>query len=310
MKAYQFLSADLTLPGSNEGSWKVGETRTWSGKGGYYSHPNWYSALDYANGPIACVVDIPTLISKNRDKLISKTCTLLAFEDATEALQTFTNACVDRALTLSKIDDERVKKAAEVRRKWARRDPTVWNADLVMEVVQLHNIMHRSDTATRPILSILLQSMGWGSTGIESDEKIARNVMRAYLKAFKGNRMERRWVHARLGQLISSLFPLPPAKLSLPKTEMKIHTPIHSSVCGRCGYAVETADPYCETCGAELTWQGCMYCNHIPKNQTATFCSRCGRKLEPVKPKRSPKRDEGRWLTPADARKQLSTERC
>ncbi len=66
--AYHFLRDDYTTGCGNEPPWKVGKTRTIQGtiaicEKGYHASPSWYSALSYADGSIACIVDGRTSVS-------------------------------------------------------------------------------------------------------------------------------------------------------------------------------------------------------------------------------------------------------
>lgn len=53
----------------------------------------------------------------------------------------------------------------------------------------------------------------------------------------------------------------------------------YTTECGNCRHVVSPSDSFCENCGAELVWRGCVDCALIPLNQSASFCYRCGKKL-------------------------------
>jgi len=49
--------------------------------------------------------------------------------------------------------------------------------------------------------------------------------------------------------------------------------------CGNCRREVDKRDCFCEHCGAELVWHGCINCAYIPDDQSASFCRHCGEGL-------------------------------
>lgn len=102
-RAYHFLRADMTAAAGNEPPWTVGETRTIEGdiaigKRGYHSSPSWLGALTYAQGSVACMVDV----SEPEDIFftalqVSHTKTLLAAQDVSRELLLFACDCAERA---------------------------------------------------------------------------------------------------------------------------------------------------------------------------------------------------------------------
>jgi len=103
MKAYHFLRADMTAGNGTEPPWRVGETRKWKGeiemcKSGYHSSPTWLDALDYAPGPMACIVAVSRPIAWDIDRLASRTRTLVACANVERELRIFACDCAERAL--------------------------------------------------------------------------------------------------------------------------------------------------------------------------------------------------------------------
>ena len=76
MKAYHFLRADMTAGSGNEQPWTVGETRRYRGKiklceFGYHSSPSPVTALEYASGPMLCLVEVSKPTQRDASKQVS-----------------------------------------------------------------------------------------------------------------------------------------------------------------------------------------------------------------------------------------------
>ncbi|KKK67882.1 hypothetical protein LCGC14_2949620 [marine sediment metagenome] len=132
MKAYHFLRQGMAAGSGAEPAWKVGERRTYEGKivlcsSGYHSSQTWYNALQYAPGPIACIVDISKPVERDTDKQVSATRTLVDYRDATRELRLFGADCAERVLYLfekQRPNDDRPRKAIEVARRFANGEAT------------------------------------------------------------------------------------------------------------------------------------------------------------------------------------------
>ncbi|MDE1871826.1 MAG: hypothetical protein KGI06_06335 [Candidatus Micrarchaeota archaeon] len=106
MKAYHFLRADMTAGNGDEPPWAVGETRSIEGElalcgRGYHSSPSWADALQYAPGPVACIVEVSEPKAKDAEfprKQMSRTRTLLAARDVSRELRLFAWDCEERPL--------------------------------------------------------------------------------------------------------------------------------------------------------------------------------------------------------------------
>ena len=135
MRAYHFLREDMTAASGNEPPWKVGEERTVKGdlvmcEHGYHSSPSWLDSLQYAPGPIACIVEIPKRGTKHdTDKQVSRKRKLIAAVDATTVLRLFACDCAERALTAEREagrePDKRSWTAIEVARRFAEGNATL-----------------------------------------------------------------------------------------------------------------------------------------------------------------------------------------
>jgi hypothetical protein len=122
MKAYHFLLQNMNAGSGGEKAWKAGETRTKREaklcERGYHSSPSWYDALQYAPGPMACIVDVSEPIERDRTKQVSLTRTLVDCRDATRVLHLFACECAERALKVAGATDERSWNAVAVKRLW------------------------------------------------------------------------------------------------------------------------------------------------------------------------------------------------
>ncbi len=124
MRAYHFLKADMTAGSGNEKPWTIGEKRTIKGdivlcERGYHSSPSWWDALQYAPGPMACLVEITRPVQKDQDKQVSHTRTLIAAVSVERECRLFACDVAEEALHLAKVEDPRSWKAIEVSRKFA-----------------------------------------------------------------------------------------------------------------------------------------------------------------------------------------------
>jgi len=131
-RAYHFLRRDMTSGSGNEPAWKVGETRTYRGEielclRGYHSSPSWYDALQYAPGPVACIVEVSGNTQTDADKRVSQTRTLIEAKDATIPLTLFVCDCAERVLPTfeeSYPDDNRPRNAIETTRLYIKGQAT------------------------------------------------------------------------------------------------------------------------------------------------------------------------------------------
>ena len=143
MIARHFLRDDMTAASGNEPAWTVGEERTYKGEiklceTGYHSSPSWFAAVSYANGNMACIVEVSKPIEKDATKSVSKTRKLIAARNIESELRLWACDCAERALMRERDrgrePDVQYWNAIEVARRFARSDATAeelaaaWNA--------------------------------------------------------------------------------------------------------------------------------------------------------------------------------------
>ena len=121
MKAYKFLRDNMKSGSGEEPAWKEGEKRTIKGKlkicsRGYHSSPSWHDALGYAQGSIACMVEVSKPTEKQSDKYVSHSCTIVKARNAEKVLRAWGCDCAERALKKAKVTDERSWNAIKVAR--------------------------------------------------------------------------------------------------------------------------------------------------------------------------------------------------
>jgi len=125
MKAYHFLKDNMKSGEGQEKAWTIGEERTIKGEvelcvRGYHSSPSWYDALNYAPGPIACLVEIPKQGTiKDTNKSVSPKRRLVDCRNAEQVLRIWACDCAERALKKAKIKDERSWNAIKVARLYS-----------------------------------------------------------------------------------------------------------------------------------------------------------------------------------------------
>jgi len=121
MKGYKFLKNDMRSGSGDEPAWAVGEEREIKGElelclRGYHSSPSWYDALGYAQGNMACIVEVSRPVKKQGDKQVSHKCKIVQCIDAEKVLRAWACDCAERALEKAKVTDERSWNAIKVAR--------------------------------------------------------------------------------------------------------------------------------------------------------------------------------------------------
>jgi hypothetical protein len=129
MKAFHFLNADMRAGSGNEEPWTVGETRTIEGEivlcaRGYHSSPSWWDALQYAPGPVACIVEIPGPKARHRDdtKQVTHSRTLVAARNVEREMRLFSCDVAEDVLPIFEAEypeDKRPQQAIETARRYA-----------------------------------------------------------------------------------------------------------------------------------------------------------------------------------------------
>ncbi len=127
MRACHFLRTDMTSGQGNEPPWAIGEERTIDGeldlcKRGYHSSPTWYDALQYAPGPVACIVEISDPVASDESKQVSRSRQLIAARNVERELRLFGCDCAERVLPTYERQypgDNRPRQAIEVSRRYA-----------------------------------------------------------------------------------------------------------------------------------------------------------------------------------------------
>ena len=107
MRSYHWLRDDMTAGSGDEPAWTVGEQRTIEGelvlcRRGYHSSPTLYDGLEYAQGNVACLVEIDTVFDSDdtagRAKQVSRARKLLAAVNVERELRLWGCDCAERAL--------------------------------------------------------------------------------------------------------------------------------------------------------------------------------------------------------------------
>ncbi len=105
MIAYHWLKEDMHAGSGRERAWKVGEERTDFHKviklceAGYHSSPSLFDGLQYAPGPIACLVEVSEPEARDATKQVSRTRKLLVAVNVEKELRQFAIDCAERVLT-------------------------------------------------------------------------------------------------------------------------------------------------------------------------------------------------------------------
>jgi len=132
IKAYHFLQADMTAGSGDEKPWEIGEERTIKDKKsiklceyGYHSSPTLWDCLNYASGPIACLVEISKPIgtdeTKDQRKAVSASRKLIKAVNVERELRLFACDCAERVLHIYEKNNssKAPRKAIAVVRRFA-----------------------------------------------------------------------------------------------------------------------------------------------------------------------------------------------
>lgn len=133
MRAYHFLRADMTAGHGDEPPWRVGEERHINGpialcERGYHFVTDWLSGLEWAPGPMACLVEVWHPVEIDNGKGVSHQRKLLAAADTSRELRLFACDCAERALVrerdAGREPDPRSWEAIRVARAYANGEAT------------------------------------------------------------------------------------------------------------------------------------------------------------------------------------------
>jgi len=115
LKAYHFLKTDMRSGFGPEAPWEVGEKRTLDKaikvklcEFGYHSSPTLWDALQYALGPVACLVEISRPVQKDETKSISRSRKLIKAVNIERGLRLYATDCAARVLR--RLDRKRLNK--------------------------------------------------------------------------------------------------------------------------------------------------------------------------------------------------------
>jgi len=156
IRAYHFLKDNMCGGYGEEPAWKVGEERTVEDElemcqWGYHVSPSWYDALSYAQGNIACIVELSGEIKKQTDKYVARTRKLIDARNAEKGLRAWACDCAERALKKANVTDERSWNAIKVARlynegKASKKElaaawAAAWDAEIKWQKRHLNKLM-------------------------------------------------------------------------------------------------------------------------------------------------------------------------
>jgi len=134
MRAYKFLRDDMRSGHGNEEPWAIGERREVAGDlklcaNGYHWSKDWYDALDYAQGNVAAIVEVPSRGNKtDKTKGCSRWQKLVAAVNVERELRLFACECAERALNREREQgrepDARSWAAIDAARRYANGEAT------------------------------------------------------------------------------------------------------------------------------------------------------------------------------------------
>src|ERR1035437_8233975 len=124
MIAYKFIKDDFRSGSGDEPAWEIGKKRTVKGKivlceSGYHSCNTFYDALGYAQGNVACIVEVSKPSQHDKTKQVSRSCTIVKMVNVERVMRRWGCECAERALTVANVTDERSWNAIKVARLFA-----------------------------------------------------------------------------------------------------------------------------------------------------------------------------------------------
>jgi len=210
MKAYHFLQEGMTTGFGDEPPWTKGETRTWEGKvvfciAGYHSSPTWLDALEYASGPIACIVDVSRPVEKDDTKQVSKIRTLVDYRDATRTLYLFACDCAERALKMGNvICPQALRHVIEVERLWANGNATNKELNDARREAWLKSWSFAKSSAIAAAWSAT--GIGFATIPVSIAAICARQAARHSARQANNHDVELKWQRHRLDEMMTELF--------------------------------------------------------------------------------------------------------
>jgi hypothetical protein len=203
MKAYHFLKDDMRASSGKEKPWKVGEERTVPEPElislcayGYHSAPSWRDALQYAPGPVACIVEVSDPIDKDDTKQVSATRELLAAKDVSKELRLFACDCAERALKrerkAGREPDERSSNAIIVARRYASGKATL------TELNAAASATYRANSGASAAYSAASAAYSAASATYSANS--------AASAAYSDNSAEIKWQRKRLARYLDAVF--------------------------------------------------------------------------------------------------------
>ena len=123
---YHFLKANMTSGEGDEPPWKVGEHRQMDGEialceRGYHGSLHPYDALQYAPGPVLCLVELTGVIIEDTDKVVAQGRRLLQAVNIERELWDFALDCAEKVLPLFEViypADKKPRKTIEAMRQY------------------------------------------------------------------------------------------------------------------------------------------------------------------------------------------------
>ena len=132
MNAYHWLQLNMTAGYGSEPAWTVPETRSLPDtvalqlcRVGYHSSPTLFDGLQYAPGPIACLVEVSEPVERDATKQVSRSRTLLAAVDVSRELRLFAADCAEHIYEAAHPGNERPRKAIATARAFANGEATL-----------------------------------------------------------------------------------------------------------------------------------------------------------------------------------------
>ena len=131
MKGFKFLQADMRSSRGDEPAWEIGVKRDIPKerrkeivicKYGYHASPTLWDALQYAPGPVACLVETGRSVEKQDDKWVTASLTVVKAVNVDRELKLFAADCAEHVLHIYEREhpnDDRPRKAVQATRDFA-----------------------------------------------------------------------------------------------------------------------------------------------------------------------------------------------
>ena len=231
MLAYHFLKDNMKASNGSEGPWTIGETRAIKDverielcKYGYHSSPTLYDALNYAPGPIACLVEVSESLGFDSDptpkrrksgvtarstnkKNVHAQRTLIKAVNIDKELRLFAASCAQHVLYIFEKrhpNDLRPRKAIQAARDYIHGKTSRKDLDAALDNV--YAAYYIAATCAASYAATCAARDVHAASAAVNVARIAANIFKGYTFKEIAYVAEREWQHKQFEARFEGLF--------------------------------------------------------------------------------------------------------